>query len=137
MPRYFIDIRTRTRYSGSTPLKVACKIANNNHKEIIGIRETTRNSNKNLYYYEVINDNEVRSVTREYKQKIRDKLVTIFSNFDNDLYSASQTVIMSKKDLDDLKEFLHHKNTKYRLYQEWENGMIVMHKNMTLNIMGE
>jgi hypothetical protein len=134
--RHFID-RNKTRYSGSTPLEVARKIANNNHREIFSIRETTRDSDKNLYYYEVINDNEVRSVTREYKQKIRGKLVTLFSNFDNDLYAASQTVIMSKKDLVDLKEFLHHKNTKYRLYQEWENGMVITHKNMMLNIIGE
>jgi len=122
--RYFIDIHNKTRYCANTPLECIHKIANNtkNHnkisKVIIGIRETTRNSNKNLYFYEVVYDLSkvtVHSVTREYKQKIKNKLMTVFSNFDNNLYSTSQTVIISKKDLIDLKEYLHHKKTKYTI----------------------
>ena len=79
----------------------------------------------------------MHSVTREYKQKIRDKLTTLFSNIDNNLYSKSQTVIISKKNFVDIKEFLHHKNTKYKLHKDQENGMRVIYKNITLNIIGE
>ncbi|WP_396189489.1 hypothetical protein [Flavobacterium sp.] len=133
--RHFID-RNKTRYTGTTPLEVARKIANNNHKEIFSIRETTRNSYKNIYYYESENT-KVRSVTREYKQKIMAKLSSIFESFNDNHYGISQMVVISQKDVLDLKEYLHHKKTKYVINKDNGNGMVVMHKNIILNIIAE
>jgi hypothetical protein len=135
--------KIQQRYKASSPREAAYKLAAHiflhSTDTIVNfsIRETTKDSQKNIYHYKAVKSNttiQLHSTQAEHKLYIKNKLLWIIKSIFDNKYNTSQRIIISNNELTKIRDHFHNKTSYNMLSMNVKINNIRVHKNNINNI---